>query len=360
MNFGIFSNGQRLDQPERSYDDDLREIVLADRLGYDEVWISEHTGQHWLPNAVPAPELLIAKAAALTHRIRFGAAVRRIALYPPQMMAIEGAVCDLLCEGRYNFGFGVGPPVTNYGQWGIDPADAEALTVEAIGLIRRCWYEPEPFDFAGRFWSGRSIDIYPKPRQTHIPVAVATARGVLLEMAAEQDFRLLTTWSHSDEKVAEIAANFDSACAKASRSPQRQNLTVARCIYVADTDAKAFADAEQGYLRMIAYNSIHLAPATQQLVADQARPADMFRKMIDGGNIIIGSPATVAARLRQFHETVGGFGDLLVVAGRDIVTPDRVDAMLALFMSSVAPRLRDLDGQVAPVRREGLRAQASV
>ena len=214
MKFAIFSNGQRFNNPADSFEADIREMVVAEQVGFEEVWISEHTGQAWLPYGVPASELLIAKAAALTDRIRFGPAVRRLALYPPQMVAIEGAMCDHLTHGRYSLGFGVGPVVTNYEQWGLDMKEAGARTVESLELIRRCWSEPEPFDFQGRFYSGKAIAIYPKPRQAHIPIAVATGNEEMLDLAGKEGFRLLTTWSAHPDGIARIGANFDRACVR--------------------------------------------------------------------------------------------------------------------------------------------------
>ena len=49
-----------------SYDLKLEEIVYAERFGYDEVWIGEHhTGAY---ENIPAPDIFIAKASALTSR----------------------------------------------------------------------------------------------------------------------------------------------------------------------------------------------------------------------------------------------------------------------------------------------------
>src|SRR5262249_50069395 len=68
MQFGLFM--MPLHPPERSfvdsYERDLAQIVLADRLGYHEVWIGEHLTERW-ENA-PAPELLIAQALLKTER----------------------------------------------------------------------------------------------------------------------------------------------------------------------------------------------------------------------------------------------------------------------------------------------------
>ena len=75
MNFGLFM--MPLHPPHRSYADsydrDLDLIVKADQLGFTEAWIGEHITERW-ENA-PAPELLIAKASALTKNIIFGTGV---------------------------------------------------------------------------------------------------------------------------------------------------------------------------------------------------------------------------------------------------------------------------------------------
>ena len=45
MQFGLFSNGHRHGRSaSRAYEEDLFEIVTADRLGFHEAWLSEHIG----------------------------------------------------------------------------------------------------------------------------------------------------------------------------------------------------------------------------------------------------------------------------------------------------------------------------
>src|SRR5258708_12469925 len=73
MEFGIFSNGFRPHTTAaQTYQEDLAEIVLADQLGFRDAYISEHHGEPVYIGRVdtlPVPELLMCKAAALTHRI---------------------------------------------------------------------------------------------------------------------------------------------------------------------------------------------------------------------------------------------------------------------------------------------------
>ena len=45
----------------------------------------------------------------------------------------------------------------------------------------------------GKFYSGENIQVYPKPiQQPHPPISVATGNPVVLKMAAERGFKLLT------------------------------------------------------------------------------------------------------------------------------------------------------------------------
>lgn len=100
MEFGIWSNGFRPHtSAARTYEEDLFEIVLADQLGFRDAYISEHHGEAVYLDKVdilPAPELLMCKAAALTKQIRMGAAIKIAHLQHPVDVAIQAAVTEHL------------------------------------------------------------------------------------------------------------------------------------------------------------------------------------------------------------------------------------------------------------------------
>ena len=78
MKFGFFTMPEHppIENWTLSYDRDIAAVVEAERLGFDEFWIGEHhTGGF---ENVPVPEFMIAKASALTHRIRLGTGVVKI------------------------------------------------------------------------------------------------------------------------------------------------------------------------------------------------------------------------------------------------------------------------------------------
>ena len=108
MDFGLFM--MPLHPPRRSfadaYDRDIDLIVQADRLGYHEAWIGEHITETW-ENA-PVPELLIAKALALTERIIFAMASRccrcTIPSIPPTV-----SPCWITWRAKFPWGIASGP-----------------------------------------------------------------------------------------------------------------------------------------------------------------------------------------------------------------------------------------------------------
>ena len=341
MRFGIFSNGQRhWKDVGASWDEDLHEILVADRLGLEEAWVSEHTGGDYLPDALPSPEMLIIKAAALTERIRFGSAVRRIALYPPVQTAMEAVVCQHLTGGRYTFGYGTGGPASGFEQRGLDLSEVSARTAEAIDLIERCWGEPEPFDYSGDFYQGRNINVYPKPMEASgVPAAIASTRREAIQRAARRGHRLLTSQFGRPASHRRIAEFYLSATPHARRA----DILGVRGCYLAETDERAVAEVADTWRAHLEYNKTFFGPAFREYVRDGQTTNDLtFEQLMDDGLIFIGSPSTVAARIREFHDQSGGFGTFLMVAGKTWGTREQREASYHRFAEQVRPKLADL------------------
>jgi len=342
MRFGLFCNQQRARADvSGSWREDMDEVVLGDRLGFGEAWISEHTGSPWLPDALPSPDHMICALSGLTERIRLGPAIRRLALYHPLQVAIEAAVCDQLTGGRYMFGFGRGGPVSGWGQRGTEWEQTHDMMVEGIDLITRCFDDPKPFDFEGRFYRGKAITVFPRPVQKPgPPISVATGNPTLLRMAAERGFNVLTSQFATPGEVDRIGRAYADAGAPGGR----RGLTAVRGVYVSDSDERAVADVEGDWARHIAFNQQHFPMNFKNWTAPGQAPTDVtFRELLDRGLMFIGSPSTVAGRIRAFFEESGGFGTFLLVTGRDWGRFDQRARSLELFAEAVAPRLVELE-----------------
>ena len=103
------------------YADHLAQIRWAETIGYDDVWLTEHhfCEDGHAPSIVP----LAAAVAATTERIRVGTGVLLLPLHHAVRLAEDGATIDILSNGRFELGVGVGYRPQEFAGRGFDPAD---------------------------------------------------------------------------------------------------------------------------------------------------------------------------------------------------------------------------------------------
>ncbi len=355
MKFGIFSNGLRRNASAAdSYDADLAEIVAADRLGFDEAWVSEHFGA-WLPDAVPFAELLIAKAAGMTKRIRLAPAVRLLPLFHPLDVATSAAMCDHLLRGRYIFGLGSGVPfLGNMERRGYGNEQRHPMMAEAIDYILKCWTAAEPFDWGGDYWPGKNIRLVPRCyQQPHPALAVATGQDAMVKRAGESGWTLMVGQFDTAPTLGARTQAYVAAAKAARQKPDRNKITLSRQIHVSDSIAKARAEIRADVESSIAeWKRVDpgrfrgfLPPGTKVEDFD-------YDLAFETGLFIGGDPGYVARRLRDLYDSSGGFGTLLIVMGKDWGMPAMRKRSLKLFMREVAPSLAGLDANSVPLPRE--------
>jgi limonene 1,2-monooxygenase len=351
MEFGIFSNGFRPHTTaSATYEQDLAEIVLADQLGFRDVYISEHHGEPVYIDKVdtlPVPELLMCKAAALTKRICMGAAVKLIHLAHPVDTATQAAVTDHVIGGsRFIFGFGSGFPSPLFAdERGLSFADRHERLRESLDLILKCWTANEPFDWDGKHWRGKGIVVTPRPLVLpHMPMATATDTPAMIELAGARGYTLLTAQLEPAASIRKKADIYARAAKGAGRATPLQHVTAARYVYLADSRREAMDDLrddinyELGYQMKRGLIRVVTSSYGLKLKSDTVT----FDELAEAGIYYLGDPDTVAKGLSEFYEAAGGFGTLLIVAGKKWATPEKVARSMQLFMDHVAPKLRHL------------------
>ena len=333
-------------------DEDLELAVHCDRLGFDEFWVGEHHTSS-LENIV-MPEIFIAKALALTKRLRFGPAPVCLQYHHPAHVANRLAFLDHLSHGRLNLCFGPGAIPTDMEVFGVNPADAAARVGESIEMILKIWQSDGPLELPGKFWNVRlSQNLDPpmglcglhKPLQRpHPPIAVPSVsrRSAGIERAAAQGFSLLSHHMISTEALRDQWATYRQGAEAAGRTAMPLDWRVARNVFVAETGAEARALARTNSLgRCIQYilDLTRRTPAFGQWKRNPAQPddecdLDYFLDEV----LIVGDPDEVARKLADLRGQVGEFGTLVLVA-HDWDDRDRWVRCLELFVREVLPRL---------------------
>lgn len=361
MHFGIFSNGFRPHTTAaQTYEEDIQEIVLADKLGFRDAYISEHHGEPPYINRVdtiPMPELLMCKAAGLTSRIRMGSAVRLLHIHHPLDVAVQAAVTEhLLGEGRFIFGFGSGFPSPLFSEErGLSFENRHARLSESLDFILKCWGSDEIFDWDGDHWKGKGVVALPKPlSRPNMPMATATDTEAVIKMSAERGYTLLSAFLESADRLKPKADMYESYARAAGITGARNNITASRCVYVADSYEEAIEDlrpavtheisvqAERGFLKMLKHVFNLDVPNDERAI----------EVLAEAGFYLLGDPDSVAAKVREFYDASGGFGTFLIVTGKDWATREKRARSMTRFMEEVAPQLRDLIPEDASVAAE--------
>jgi alkanesulfonate monooxygenase SsuD/methylene tetrahydromethanopterin reductase-like flavin-dependent oxidoreductase (luciferase family) len=145
---------------ERAYLAMLEWAKLADSLGYDSFWLTEHHFQREGYEVVPNVILLASVFAQHTRRIRFGSFFHVVPTWHPLRMAEDLALADILTGGRIVFGAGRGSVEREAKVFGVgfgrggDEGDRQnrELFEEQMEIMRLAWEQPE-FAFHGKHYT---------------------------------------------------------------------------------------------------------------------------------------------------------------------------------------------------------------
>ena len=359
MKFGLFM--MPLHPPTRSladsYDRDIDLLALADRLGYHEAWIGEHITETW--ENIPVPELLAAKALALTEKIIMGTGVTMLPLHHPVDTAHRIAMLDHMARGRFYWGIGTRCMPTDLQLYGVEydtMDDVREQGREALEVILGLWAsEDGEFSYEGKYYRVKAPKadpelgrrLYLKPYQKpHPPIAVAatTPRSSSIRMAGERGWIPMSTGLlHHDlrghwETVEEGAAS-------TGRVPDRRQWRIAKDVYVGETPRSAREEArivlgkpfeEHQWINRKVGENLQYSKIDPSM-PDEAVTVDYMMENI----WIVGDPQECADKIRQTYQEVGGFGNLLCMT-HDPDDHSHMKRSLQLLMEEVGPRVADL------------------
>ncbi|MDQ3991923.1 MAG: LLM class flavin-dependent oxidoreductase [Actinomycetota bacterium] len=142
------------------YADTLALGRLAEEVGFDSVWVSEHHGASdgYLPSLLP----MLAALAAVTDRVQLGTGVLLVPFHDPLRLAEDAAVVDQISNGRLILGLGLGWREEEFRMWGVPVGERLRRTTETVEVLRRAW-TGERFTFEGRHFRYDRVLVTPAP-----------------------------------------------------------------------------------------------------------------------------------------------------------------------------------------------------
>jgi alkanesulfonate monooxygenase SsuD/methylene tetrahydromethanopterin reductase-like flavin-dependent oxidoreductase (luciferase family) len=338
--------------------DDLAQLVVLDELGYKEAWIGEHFTTVW--ENIPAPDLFIAKALAMTRNIVLGTGVTCMPNHDPFMLAHRIAQLDHMARGRFHWGVGSGGFPGDFDVFGFDPQTGEhrSMAREAVELILQIWEDPKPGLYEHKHWrftipepvDDFGLRFHLKPYQKpHPPIGVAgvSPKSDTLVLAGERGWIPMSINLVPASVLKSHWEAVESGARRTGLIPDRSAWRIARKVYVAETDELARKEALEGVLRRDFERYFRpLLTHTKQMDLMKTDPempdSDVTAEYLVDNIWIVGDPDGVAGKLRRMHRDVGDFGVLLAM-GHEWEPRDRWLNSTELLINKVMPRLADLD-----------------
>src|ERR671934_3158129 len=163
IGIGLFT-GQIPPGSDRTFGQEYREVLdlvrLAETLGFDSAWVSEHHGSSdgYMPSLLP----VLAAFAAATERIKLGTGVVLTPFHHPLRLAEDAATVDLISGGRLILGLGLGWRQEEFRMFGVPIRERVGRTTETVEILRRAW-TAERFDHDGRAFRYEQVRVTPRP-----------------------------------------------------------------------------------------------------------------------------------------------------------------------------------------------------
>ena len=341
----------------KTMDEDLEQLVFLDKLGYKEAWVGEHFTAQW--ENIPAPDLFIAKALAMTENIVLGTGVTCMPNHNPFMIAHRIAQLDHLAHGRFQWGIGSGGFPGDFEVFGFDPSksDHRNMSKESVELILQLWEDPKPGRYKSDYWDftipepdeeiGLRFHITPY-QKPHPPIGVAgvSPKSETLTMAGERGWIPMSINLVPSNTLAGHWEAVELGATKTKNEPNRSDWRIAREIFVAEDGTAAREEALNGILRRDFDNYFHRLMSKLDMLGlykrDQSMPdSEVTPEYVMENVWIVGDPDEVATKIRDLHQEVGGFGVLLAM-GHEWSPLDKWQKSMELLAREVLPNVTDL------------------
>jgi probable F420-dependent oxidoreductase len=157
------------------------QIRSVETLGYDSFWTGEHIVYH---RPILEAVTVLTRAAALTSRIKIGPATLILPLRHPTMVAKQFSSLDVISKGRVRLTVGVGGDYPReFEACHVPMSERGQRTQEAIEIMRKYW-SGERFDYDGKIFKLKDVDMLPRPVNGTIPIWVSGRQDAPMKRAA--------------------------------------------------------------------------------------------------------------------------------------------------------------------------------
>ncbi len=320
MKFSIFHQVERYDDSisHRQLQEELTELtLLAERGGFDKVWIGEHHAMEFTvsPNAFVS----LAYLASITSTIRLGTGTVIAPFYNPIRLAGEIGQLDVMSNGRVEVGIARGAYNFEYDRQFPNEASFTGDTRKTdlawdAGLRMR---ELVPatqgvlegnYAHDGTYWQFPSTTAVPRPiQQPYPPMWIAARDPNTHAFAVANNCNVqVTPLSMGDNEAANLMEKFNSACAEHPDKP-RPEIMILMHAYCAETEEELQEGSRNieeffHYFMKWFKNDRPIKDGFIEPITDEERAANpQYAAEAMRKNMLVGTPDEIIVRLKAYE-----------------------------------------------------------
>ncbi|MCH9017639.1 MAG: LLM class flavin-dependent oxidoreductase [Chloroflexi bacterium] len=368
----------RVSLPNKHFDPDtgadLYNMYLDMWCAADEMGLNIMNNEHHQTATcmVPAAPIMLGILARETKNARLLILGNPVAnRSQPVRVAEEMALIDVLSRGRLECGFVRGVPYET-APANVYPYRGTEKLWEAHDLITKAWTHHEgPFNFEGRWFHARQVNIWPRPyQQPHPPVWVTMGSAGTAAQVAQRG-HIGAVFLAGYPRIRDIFDGYRQSYMETHGTAMPiDRLAYCGLISVGKTEKEGLDLAEK-LLWYMTSNKVppqfsnppgYHPPAVSATIMRGAQTgagiplAPTVSEQMARGNVFAGTPDQVYDQIKNFYEYCGGFGNLMMMSQAGFMTFDETLSSMKLFSQEVYPRLKELTASYDPDQMKEIRA----
>ena len=310
----------------------LEEVETADQAGLDVFGVGEHHRAEFLDSA---PAIILAAAAARTKTIRVTSAVTVLSAADPVRIFQEFSTLDLIANGRAEIVVGRGSFAEAFPLFGLQNKDYDAVFAEKLDLLLKLR------DTTKVHWSGHyrpaltGQGVYPRPHQKQLPIWLGVG-GTPQSFVRAGQLGLPLMIAVIGGEFRQFRPSVDlyrEAWKQAGHPLERLKVGIHAFGFVAETNREArdaFFPGWQYIFGVVGRDRGWSPPSRAQFDA-MCSPKGAF---------LIGDPATVAAKVLDASNVLGGISRVTFQMSSAIIDHEIMKRAIRHIGNEVAPIVR--------------------
>ena len=319
----------------------IEQVVLAETLGFESAWISEHHFSDY-GGDIPNPPLFMMALAQQTSRIRLGSAGVALPINRPLNTAEQLAMVDVASGGRVDIGVVRAFLNYEYEALNVDMGESRERFNESVDIILGTWANAS-FSYAGKFNHFDNVELRPRPVQSNpriIVGSIMTPESII--NAGHRGFDLMVIpYAISLEKTREIIELYMRSLDEGGHDRSAHNVMAPVHCYIESDVESARETIRDPIERYVGY--IRDAVAADSWSGDYASYHGMVKRiealmdfdvMYDGRSLF-GDPAHARQCLDAILDT--GVTEISLVTQMPGLRQDDILDSMRLFADEVMP-----------------------